>query len=204
MAILAIDQGTTSSRAIAFDADGNVVAIAQRELQQIYPQPGWVEHDPREIVASQLAVAAEASRNLEIDAIGITNQRETTILWDRKSGEPIANAIVWQDRRTAAICDALREYEPLFRERTGLVLDPYFSGTKIRWLLDHVGGKNLAFGTVDSWLIWNLTQSRLHVTDVTNASRTLLFNIHTGEWDDDLLRILKIPRAILPRVVPSL
>ncbi len=203
MAILAIDQGTTSSRAIAFDADGNVVAIAQRELQQIYPQPGWVEHDPREIVASQLAVAAEASRNLEIDAIGITNQRETTILWDRKSGEPIANAIVWQDRRTAAICDALREYEPLFRERTGLVLDPYFSGTKIRWLLDHVGGKNLAFGTVDSWLIWNLTQGRVHVTDVTNASRTLLFNIHTGEWDDDLLRILKIPREILPRVVSS-
>jgi glycerol kinase len=186
-----------------FDAEGNIVATAQRELQQIYPQPGWVEHDPREIASSQLAVAKEVSRNREIAAIGITNQRETTILWDRKTGEPIANAIVWQDRRTAAMCDELREYEPLFRERTGLVLDPYFSGTKIRWLLDHVGGKNLAFGTVDSWLIWNLTQGRVHVTDATNASRTLLFNIHTKEWDDDLLRILKIPREILPRVVSS-
>jgi glycerol kinase len=201
--ILALDQGTTSSRAIVFDTSGDVAAIAQRELQQIYPQPGWVEHDPREIVSSQLAVAAEAGRDFEIDAIGITNQRETTILWDRKTGEPIANAIVWQDRRTAAMCDELREYEPLFRERTGLVLDPYFSGTKIRWLLDHVGGKNLAFGTVDSWLIWNLTGGRVHVTDATNASRTLLFNIHTGQWDDDLLRILKIPREILPRVVSS-
>ncbi len=202
-AFLALDQGTTSSRAIAFDEAGSVVAVAQRELRQIYPQPGWVEHDPREIAASQLEVAAEASRNLEIAAIGITNQRETTILWDRATGEPIANAIVWQDRRTAAMCDELREYEPLFRERTGLVLDPYFSGTKIRWLLDHVGGKNLAFGTVDTWLIWQLTGGRVHVTDATNASRTLLFNIHTGEWDDELLRILKIPREILPTVVSS-
>src|SRR5438874_10333234 len=201
--ILALDQGTTSSRAIVFDADGSVAAIAQRELRQIYPQPGWVEHDPREIASSQIEVAKEVSRNREIAAIGITNQRETTILWDRKTGEPIANAIVWQDRRTAAMCDELREYEPLFRERTGLVLDPYFSGTKIRWLLDHVGGKNLAFGTVDSWLIWNLTGGRVHVTDATNASRTLLFNIHKGEWDDDLLRILNIPREILPRVVSS-
>jgi len=201
--ILALDQGTTSSRAIVFDAAGEVVASAQRELHQIYPQPGWVEHDPREIVTSQLAVAKEASANRTIAAIGITNQRETTILWDRKTGEPIANAIVWQDRRTAAMCEELREYEPLFRERTGLVLDPYFSGTKIRWLLDNVGGKNLAFGTVDSWLIWNLTNGRVHVTDETNASRTLLFNIHTREWDDELLRILKIPREILPRVVPS-
>ena len=201
--ILALDQGTTSSRAIVFDAAGEVVASAQRELHQIYPQPGWVEHDPREIVTSQLAVAKEASVNRTIAAIGITNQRETTILWDRKTGEPIANAIVWQDRRTAAMCEELREYEPLFRERTGLVLDPYFSGTKIRWLLDNVGGKNLAFGTVDSWLIWNLTNGRVHVTDETNASRTLLFNIHTREWDDELLRILKIPREILPRVVPS-
>ncbi|MDQ6800366.1 MAG: glycerol kinase GlpK [Acidobacteriota bacterium] len=201
--ILALDQGTTSSRAIVFDAAGSIVATAQRELQQIYPQPGWVEHDPREIVASQLAVAKEVSSHRKITAIGVTNQRETTILWDRKTGEPIANAIVWQDRRTAAMCDQLREYEPLFRERTGLVLDPYFSGTKIRWLLDHVGGNNLAFGTVDSWLIWNLTGGRVHVTDATNASRTLLFNIHTREWDDELLRILKIPREILPSVVSS-
>ena len=201
--ILALDQGTTSSRAIVFDETGAIAASTQRELHQIYPQPGWVEHDPREIVTSQLAVAKEASANRTIAAIGITNQRETTILWDRKTGEPIANAIVWQDRRTAAMCEELREYEPLFRERTGLVLDPYFSGTKIRWLLDNVGGKNLAFGTVDSWLIWNLTNGRVHVTDETNASRTLLFNIHTREWDDELLRILKIPREILPRVVPS-
>ncbi|PYQ61554.1 MAG: glycerol kinase [Acidobacteria bacterium] len=202
-AILALDQGTTSSRAIVFDASGSIAAVAQKEFHQIYPQPGWVEHDPREIAASQLEVAAKASRNFDIAAIGVTNQRETTILWDRKTGEPIANAIVWQDRRTAAICDELREYEPLFRERTGLVLDPYFSGTKIRWLLDHVGRKDLAFGTVDTWLIWNLTGGRVHVTDATNASRTLLFNIHTGEWDDDLLGILKIPRDILPRVVSS-
>src|SRR5438477_2193446 len=162
---LALDQGTTSSRAIVFDDAGNIVRIAQRELKQIYPQPGWVEHDPREIASSQLEVAAEASRNLEIEAIGITNQRETTILWDRDTGEPIANAIVWQDRRTAAMCDALREYEPLFRERTGLVLDPYFSGTKIRWLLDNTTHKRVAFGTVDSWLVWNLTGGRVHVTD---------------------------------------
>ena len=202
-AILALDQGTTSSRAIVFDASGSIAAVAQKEFPQIYPQPGWVEHDPREIAASQLEVAAKASRNFDIAAIGVTNQRETTILWDRKTGEPIANAIVWQDRRTAAICDELREYEPLFRERTGLVLDPYFSGTKIRWLLDHVGRKDLAFGTVDTWLISNLTGGRVHVTDATNASRTLLFNIHTGEWDDDLLGILKIPRDILPRVVSS-
>ena len=201
--ILALDQGTTSSRAIVFDAAGKVVSRAQRELRQIYPQPGWVEHDPREIASSQLEVAAEASKGFDIEAIGITNQRETTILWDRDTGEPIANAIVWQDRRTASMCDELREYEPLFRERTGLVLDPYFSGTKIRWLLDHVGGRRLAFGTVDSWLIWKLTGGRVHVTDATNASRTLLFDIHRGDWDDELLRILKIPPEILPRVVSS-
>jgi glycerol kinase len=200
---LALDQGTTSSRAIVFDEAGTVVAGAQRELRQIYPQPGWVEHDPREIAASQLEVAAAASKGFKIEAIGITNQRETTILWERSTGRPIANAIVWQDRRTAAMCDELREFEPLFRERTGLVLDPYFSGTKIRWLLDHVGGKNLAFGTVDSWLIWQLTGGRVHVTDETNASRTLLFNIHTRQWDDELLRILKVPREILPKVVRS-
>src|SRR5439155_11366061 len=194
---------TTSSRAIVFNAAGTIVASAQREFRQIYPQPGWVEHDAREIASTQLAVAAEASKNFDIAAIGITNQRETTILWDRVTGEPIANAIVWQDRRTAAMCNELREYEPLFRERTGLVLDPYFSGTKIRWILDNVGGKRLAFGTVDTWLIWNMTKGRVHVTDATNASRTLLFNIHRGDWDDDLLRILKIPREILPRVVSS-
>jgi glycerol kinase len=205
-AILALDQGTTSSRAIVFDSAGKVVASAQREFRQIYPQPGWVEHDPNEIASTQLAVADEVARNLDIEAIGIANQRETTILWDRKTGEPIANAIVWQDRRTAAMCDGLREFEPLFRERTGLRLDPYFSGTKIRWLLE-CGGlpplSRLAFGTVDTWLIWKLTGGRVHVTDVTNASRTLLFNIHSGEWDDDLLRILKIPREILPTVVSS-
>jgi glycerol kinase len=201
--ILALDQGTTSSRAIVFDTAGKVAARAQRELRQFYPHPGWVEHDPREIASSQLEVAAEASKGFDIEAIGITNQRETTILWDRDTGEPIANAIVWQDRRTASMCDELREYEPLFRERTGLVLDPYFSGSKIRWLLDHVGGRRLAFGTVDSWLIWKLTGGRVHVTDATNASRTLLFDIHRGDWDDELLRILKIPREILPRVVSS-
>jgi glycerol kinase len=206
--ILALDQGTTSSRAIVFTGDGSVAALAQREFRQIYPQPGWVEHDATEIASTQIAVAAEAIAKvpqLAIGAIGITNQRETTVLWDRRTGQPVANAIVWQDRRTATMCEELRAagHEKLFRERTGLVLDPYFSGTKIRWLLDHVGGSNLAFGTVDSWLIWKLTNGRMHVTDVTNASRTLLFNIHTGEWDDELLAILRIPREILPAVVPS-
>ncbi len=209
-AILALDQGTTSSRAIVFDATGSVAAVAQKEFRQIYPRPGWVEHDPREIAATQIAVAAEAVAKIpgvEIAGIGITNQRETTLLWDRATGEPVANAIVWQDRRTAPLCEELRAagYEPLFRARTGLVLDPYFSGTKIRWLLDtiRVPAERLAFGTVDTWLIWNLTRGRVHVTDATNASRTLLFDIHRGEWDDELLRILKIPRAILPTVVSS-
>ena len=203
--ILALDQGTTSSRAIAFDETGAIVSVAQREFRQIYPQPGWVEHDPMEIASTQLAVADEASRGSDVAAIGITNQRETTILWDRRTGQPLANAIVWQDRRTAAMCDELREYEPLFRERTGLVLDPYFSATKIRWLLDRVDRKpdEIAFGTVDTWLIWQLTKGRAHVIDVTNASRTLLFNIHRGDWDDELLRIMRIPREILPRVVSS-
>jgi glycerol kinase len=201
--VLALDQGTTSSRAIAFNAAGEIVSRAQRELRQIYPRPGWVEHDPREIASSQLEVAAEAGHGFDIEAIGITNQRETTILWDRDTGEPIANAIVWQDRRTASMCDELREYEPLLRARTGLVLDPYFSATKIRWLLDHAGGKRLAFGTVDTWLIWQLTGGRVHVTDATNAARTLLYDIHRGDWDEELLRILGIPREILPRVVSS-
>ncbi|HVS30764.1 MAG TPA: glycerol kinase GlpK [Thermoanaerobaculia bacterium] len=202
-AILALDQGTTSSRAIVFDQAGSVAAIAQREFRQIYPQPGWVEHDPLEIASTQQAVASEAGAGYEVEAIGITNQRETTMLWDRSTGEPIYNAIVWQDRRTAPLCDELREYEPLFRERTGLVLDPYFSGTKIRWLLDNVGGRNLAFGTVDTWLIWRMTGGRVHVTDETNASRTLLFDIRRREWDDELLSILRIPPEILPRVVSS-
>ena len=206
-AVLALDQGTTSSRAILFDDHGSVAAVAQREFRQIYPQPGWIEHDPREIVSSQLSVAAEVLTKVpgvEVVAIGITNQRETTIVWDRATGEPVANAIVWQDRRTAAMCDELRDHEPLFRRKTGLVLDPYFSGTKIRWLLDRVGSRdNLAFGTVDSWLVWQLTGGRVHVTDATNASRTLLFDIHRQEWDDELLRMLGVPRDILPAVVPS-
>jgi glycerol kinase len=210
--ILALDQGTSSSRAILFDCTGSVLAVAQKEFRQIYPRPGWVEHDPREIASTQLEVAAAAIGQVsgaEIAAIGITNQRETTILWDRVTGEPVANAIVWQDRRTAPLCEELRAagYEALFRERTGLVLDPYFSGTKIRWLLDSVVGAGsrdrLAFGTVDTWLIWQLTGSLIHVTDVTNASRTLLFDIRRRQWDDELLDILRIPRGILPIVVSS-
>lgn len=192
---------------MVFGEDGAIRSVAQWEFRQIDPQRGWVEHDPREIAATQLAVAAEAiaAAGGRVDAIGITNQRETTILWDRATGEPVANAIVWQDRRTASMCEKLRAagHEPLFRERTGLRLDPYFSGTKLRWLLDRASGSNLAFGTVDTWLVWQLTRGRVHVTDRTNASRTLLFNIHSGEWDDDLLRIFGIPREILPTVVPS-
>jgi glycerol kinase len=212
--ILALDQGTTSSRAILFDRDGAIKGLAQREFRQIFPQPGWVEHDPLEIWTTQAGVAVEALagagvRARDIAAIGITNQRETTIVWDRRTGLPMANAIVWQDRRTAEMCDRLRSdgAEPLFRERTGLVLDAYFSGTKLAWLLDHVEGARaraeagqLAFGTVDSWLIWKLTDGRLHITDATNASRTLLFNIHTLGWDDDLLRALRVPRGVLPDV----
>ena len=205
-AILALDQGTTSSRAILFGERANVLAVAQREYRQIYPRPGWVEHDPEEIWSTQIAVAAEAIARVpgvEVAAIGITNQRETTLLWDRATGRPLHNAIVWQDRRTAAMCDALREHEPLFRERTGLVLDAYFSGTKLRWLLDRVDGAHAAFGTVDTWLIWRLTNGRAHVTDPTNASRTLLFDIHKAQWDDELLSILGVPRALLPEVHPS-
>ncbi len=215
--ILALDQGTTSSRAILFDRDGAIKGIAQREFRQMFPQPGWVEHDPLEIWTSQAGVAVEALagagvRARDIAAIGITNQRETTIVWDRKTGLPIANAIVWQDRRTAAACDRLRSdgAEPLFRERTGLVLDAYFSGTKLAWILDHVEGAraraeagHLAFGTVDSWLLWKLTDGRLHITDASNASRTLLFNIHTLQWDDELLDALRVPRSVLPDVRSS-
>jgi glycerol kinase len=215
--VLALDQGTTSSRAILFDEEGNAARVAQREFRQIYPQPGWVEHDPTEILATQCEVAREAVGAAGIGlkdlmAVGIANQRETTILWDRQTGEPLHNAIVWQDRRTAPLCDRLREAgaDSLVRERTGLVIDPYFSGTKIAWLLDHIPGARaraergeLAFGTVDTWLIWHLTGNRTHVTDPSNASRTLLYNIHKGEWDSELLKLLGVPRAMLPDVHPS-
>ncbi|HEX2061086.1 MAG TPA: glycerol kinase GlpK [Thermoanaerobaculia bacterium] len=208
LAILALDQGTTSSRAILFDRGGNVLAVAQREFRQFYPRPGWVEHDPEEIWRSQIETAAECLwkvPGVEVAAIGITNQRETTIVWDRRTGVPIANAIVWQDRRTAAYCDELRAagHEELFRERTGLLLDAYFSGTKLRWLLHERDQQHLAFGTVDSWLIWRMTRGAAHVTDVTNASRTLLFDIHRKQWDDELLSILGIDAGVLPRVCPS-
>src|SRR5512135_157588 len=215
--ILALDQGTTSSRAIVFDETGTPRASAQQEFRQIYPRPGWIEHDPREIVASQRAVAREAVRKSGVEAksivaAGIANQRETTLLWDRQTGEPLYNAIVWQDRRTAELCARLKSdgAEELVREKTGLVIDPYFSGTKLAWLLDNLPGARtraergeLAFGTVDTWLAWNLTQSRTHVTDPSNASRTMLFDIRSGDWDEELLRLLGVPRAILPEVHPS-
>jgi glycerol kinase len=215
--VLALDQGTTSSRAILFDHDGRIKGTAQREFRQIFPQAGWVEHDPQEIWRSQIGVAVEvlagaSLRPRDVAALGITNQRETTIVWDRETGQPIMNAIVWQDRRTAEMCDRLRAdgVEAVVRERTGLLLDAYFSGTKVAWILDHVPGARaraeagqLAFGTVDSWLVWNLSSGRLHLTDPSNASRTLMFNIHTGEWDDELLRLLRVPRGVLPEVRSS-
>lgn len=215
--VLALDQGTTSSRAILFDAAGDIRAVAQRELKQIYPQPGWVEHDPAEIWRSQVEVAVEALaaagiRHTDLAAIGIANQRETTLIWERATGAPIANAIVWQDRRTAPLCEAMNAdgRAQVFQAKTGLVVDAYFSATKIRWLLDAVPGAaeraaagELCFGTVDSWLIWQLTGGRVHATDPSNAARTLLFNIHRLDWDDDLLALLDIPRALLPSVVPS-
>ncbi|HEX5092254.1 MAG TPA: glycerol kinase GlpK [Burkholderiales bacterium] len=215
--VLALDQGTTSSRAIVFDERGTPVASAQREFRQIYPQPGWVEHDAKEIFATQRTVARDAVAQAQVplkdlQGIGITNQRETTIVWDRQTGEPIANAIVWQDRRTAERCRELKEAgaESLVRERTGLVIDPYFSATKIGWLLDQVPGARdranrgeLAFGTVDTWLAWHLTGNRTHVTDVTNAARTMLFNVHSQDWDEELLQLFNVPRAILPDVHPS-
>ncbi|MEO8056943.1 MAG: glycerol kinase GlpK [Burkholderiales bacterium] len=215
--ILALDQGTSSSRSIVFDAQGHIVAMAQREFRQIYPRPGWVEHDPLELWATQLATAHEALAKAglkanEVAAIGITNQRETTLVWNRKTGAPIYNAIVWQDRRAEPTCAALREQglEPTFREKTGLILDAYFSGTKLKWILDKVPGARaaaqrgeLAFGTVDSWLMWQLTGGELHATDVSNASRTLLLNVRSNEWDDELLGLLDIPRQMLPTVHPS-
>jgi len=215
--ILALDQGTTSSRAMLFDEEGKAVAIAQQEFEQLYPQPGWVEHHPAEIWSSQLSAAQRVLNDNKVQAeqiaaIGITNQRETTIIWNRETGEPIHNAIVWQCRRTAEDCDKLRNdgLAQFFQDRTGLVLDAYFSGTKVKWLLDHVKGARelaakgkLAFGTVDSWLIWKLTGGRIHATDPSNASRTLLYNIKTSDWDDELLKILNVPRQILPHVTPS-
>ena len=215
--LLALDQGTSSSRSIVFDRDGNVIASAQQEFRQIFPQPGWVEHDPNDIWSSQLATAREAIAKAgikadAITAIGITNQRETTVLWNRRTGEPIYHAIVWQDRRTEPICARLRAagLEEIVRQRTGLVIDAYFSGTKIAWLLDNVAGARqaaaageLAFGTIDSWLVWKLTGGRCHVTDVSNASRTMLFDINKTQWDQELLAALAIPASLLPNVQAS-
>ncbi|MBC9912463.1 glycerol kinase GlpK [Chitinophaga varians] len=215
--ILALDQGTTSSRAIIFDHDGSIKATAQKEFKQIFPQPGWVEHDAMEIWTSQASVAAEVLLKARISgeniaAIGITNQRETTIIWDRQTGKPVHNAIVWQDRRTAAYCDSLIKEgkEQLIKDKTGLRIDAYFSATKIKWILDNVPGARakaeageLAFGTVDSWLTWNFSNGHLHITDVSNASRTLLFNIHDMKWDEELLTLFGIPASMLPEVKPS-
>jgi glycerol kinase len=215
--VLALDQGTTSSRALVFDHDGAVRGMAQQELRQIYPEPGWVEHDPTEIWATQSGAMHEALAKAgitgrDVAAIGITNQRETTLLWERATGRPLANAIVWQDRRTAPDCDALRAagHEAALAAKTGLVLDAYFSATKLKWLLDHVPGARaraargeLAFGTIDTWLVWKLTNGAAHVTDASNASRTLLYDIHTGTWDDELLTLFDIPGEVLPRIVSS-
>lgn len=215
--VLAIDQGTTSSRAMLFDRAGRVAGVAQREFAQLFPQPGWVEHDPREILTSVYTTITELLNREQVDprsiaAIGITNQRETTVVWDKATGQPIHNAIVWQSRQSHAICERLKAegHEPLIRRRTGLLLDAYFSATKIRWILDHVDGAqaraergDLLFGTIDSWLIWNLSGRQAHVTDVTNAARTLLFDIHALQWDEELLALFDIPRAMLPQVRSS-
>jgi len=215
--IMALDQGTTSSRAIIFDENGLIKGVANREFRQIYPKPGWVEHDPMEIWGSQIGVAQEVLKTLNVSAdsiaaIGITNQRETTVVWEKATGKPVYNAIVWQCRRTAAICDDLKKrgLTDAIREKTGLVVDAYFSGTKIKWILDNVEGVRekaekgeVLFGNIDTWLIWKLTKGKVHVTDYSNASRTMLFNIHTLDWDDDILGELDIPRAILPKPMPS-
>jgi glycerol kinase len=215
--ILALDQGTTSSRSMIFDHHGNIISVAQKEFTQLFPQPGWVEHDAEEIWSTQYGTFAEAAAKANITmrqvaGIGITNQRETTVVWERKSGKPVYNAIVWQDRRTAGYCDALKAdglSEPI-RKKTGLIIDAYFSATKLKWILDNVPGARqkaengeLAFGTIDTWLAWKLSGGELHVTDVSNASRTMLLNIHTGEWDEELLRLFNIPPALLPEVKPS-
>ena len=215
--VLALDQGTTSSRCILFDRSGKIVNMAQKEFQQYYPQPGWVEHNPREIWSSQLAVATEAMATIgataeQIAAIGITNQRETTIVWDRETGEPVYNAIVWQCRRTADRIEEIKKegFDRIIREKTGLVPDAYFSATKIEWILDHVEGARrkaeegrLLFGNVDSWLIWNLTKGAIHITDYTNASRTMLFDIHKMCWDEELLAKFRIPASMMPEAKPS-
>jgi glycerol kinase len=215
--ILALDQGTTSSRAILFNHAGGIVSVAQREFEQHFPRPGWVEHDATEIWETQIAVAREALASASVDAsavaaLGITNQRETTVVWDRRTGKPIHKAIVWQDRRTADYCASLREkgHADMVREKSGLVLDPYFSGTKVRWILNNVPGAredaaagHLAFGTMDSWLVWNLTGGKVHTTDVSNASRTMLFNIHEADWDHELLEMLEVPASVLPTVCAS-
>ena len=215
--ILTLDQGTTSSRAILFNHEGKIVSLAQREFTQFYPKPGWVEHDPMEIWSTQASVITEAilKENLkaeEIAAIGITNQRETTVVWDRETGIPVYNAIVWQDRRTSEYCDQLKQkkLDKLIQQKTGLVLDAYFSATKVQWILNNVEGARkkaeegkLAFGTIDSWLIWNLTEGKLHITDVSNASRTMLFNINTLEWDEELLKLFEVPKSMLPQVRSS-
>mgnify|MGYP005837151205 CR=1 FL=1 len=210
--ILALDQGTTSSRAILFDRLGGVVRVAQEEFAQIYPKPGWVEHDPNAIWEAQLRVAQDVARGAKIAAIGITNQRETTVIWDRKTGQPIHNAIVWQDRRTASFCDELKAegFDKTIAEKTGLVTDAYFSGTKVKWILDNVEGAReraergeLAFGTIDSWLVWKLTGGRLHITDVSNASRTMLYDIHKKWWSNTILTRFNIPTSLLPQVVSS-
>jgi len=213
--IMAFDAGTTSERAIIFDHDSNIVSVAQKEFNQIYPQPGWVEHDPMEIWSSQIGVAMEAMTKAgltaeNIEAIGITNQRETTIVWDKETGVPVYNAIVWQCRRTAPYCEQLSAYKDTIREKTGLVIDPYFSGTKLKWILDNVEGARekaengkLLFGTVETWLIWRLTKGKVHVTDYSNASRTMLFNINTLSWDKEILELLNIPENMLPKAVPN-
>ena len=215
--LMALDQGTTSSRCILFDKGGNIKSVAQKEFTQIFPQGGWVEHDPMEIWSSQISVLSEAmarvgAKAADVAAIGITNQRETTIVWDKNTGKPVYNAIVWQCRRTAEYCDTLKAsgFDKKIREKTGLVVDAYFSGTKIKWILDNVEGAreeaekgNLLFGTVDTWLVWNLTKGQVHITDYSNASRTMLFNIHTLEWDDEILTELDIPKCMLPEVKPS-
>ena len=215
--ILALDQGTTSSRAIVFDETSTIIAVAQKEFTQIYPKPGWVEHNAEEIWSTQIGVAAEALAKAGIDpgavaAIGITNQRETTVVWDKATGKPVYNAIVWQSRQTMEICDQLKAkgLESSFRQKTGLVIDAYFSGTKVKWILDHVEGAReravngeLLFGTIDSWLIWKLTAGKVHVTDYSNASRTLMYNIHSLQWDEELLAALDVPAAMLPSVRPS-
>ena len=215
--ILALDQGTTSSRAILFNHDGGIVGVAQKEFGQIFPESGWVEHNPLEIWSTQIGVANEVMaqygvKAIDIAGIGITNQRETTIVWDKSTGKPVYNAIVWQDRRTADACNTMsnKGLDKLFAEKTGLVLDSYFSGTKVAWILDNVAGARkkaengeLLFGTVDTWLTWKLTEGKVHVTDPSNASRTLMYNIHTSDWDDELLKILNVPRCMLPRVGSS-